>query len=248
VPSAASPKRGSSRGGSDADAFLSSSRPSCPSLVTRHWPPAFRLDWFAPKREGKGSGRAEDDDNDNDNDDMQGGAQLQLPYDVYVTIASKLAETATRQECVDYSLVCKAFRQGFQVRIRNMKSDHAWDVWGENRDETMEEAERKFEELVDSLEPRQGLEGYEADDILYEAYQSSSDGIDKEWLDWRVTAAGREFFKLYCSFCQRCFHYFVKHEVYWYKRACVPTNLYSACANCREIPEVMDAVAGEEHL
>ena len=164
------------------------------------------------------------------------------------TIARALTKGATPKECVDYALVCKAFREGIQERIDEVKFSHAWDVPYD--DERTVEAERMFEELIDSLEPGQGLESYEVEELVYEAY--SSDDIEEDWMDNRVTATARGFLNAHCSFCERCFHYFQKHEVVWYKRACVPTTtpthrVYSACADCREVPEVRDAVADEEH-
>ena len=172
----------------------------------------------------------------------------ELPYDVLATIARALTESATPKECVDYALVCKAFREGIQERIFDVKWAHTWDVPYD--DERTVEAERMFEELIDSLEPGQGLEDWEVEELVYEAY--SSDDIDEEWMDNRVTATARIFLNTRCSFCERCDHHFPKHEVVWYKRACVPTTtptfrVQSACANCREVPEVRDAVADEEH-
>jgi len=149
---------------------------------------------------------------------------------------------------VDYALVCKAFREGIQERIDEVKWSHAWDVPYD--DERTVKAERLFEELIDSLEPRQGLEDWDVEDLVREAY--NWDVIDEEWMDNRVTATARVFLNTHCEFCERCDRYFQKHEVVWYKRACVPTTtptfrVQSACANCREVPEVRDAVADEEH-
>ena len=164
------------------------------------------------------------------------------------TIARALTESATPKECVDYALVCKAFREGIQERIFDVKWSHAWDVPYD--DERTVKAERLFEELIDSLEPRQGLESYEVEELVREAY--NWDDMDEDWMDNRVTATARDFLNTHCSFCERCDRYFQKHEVVWYKRACVPTTtptfrVQSACANCREVPEVRDAVADEEH-
>ena len=164
------------------------------------------------------------------------------------TIARALTESATPKECVDYALVCKAFREGIQERIDEVKWSHAWDVPYD--DERTVEAERLFEELIDSLEPRQGLEEWEVEELVREAY--NWDDMDEDWMDNRVTATARDFLNTHCSFCERCDRYFQKHEVVWYKRACVPTTtptfrVQSACADCREVPEVREAVADEEH-
>ena len=164
------------------------------------------------------------------------------------TIARALTKGATPKECVDYALVCKAFREGIQERIDEVKFSHAWDVPYD--DERTVEAERMFEELIDSLEPGQGLEDWEVEELVYEAY--NWDVIDEDWMLNRVRATARGFLNTRCSFCERCFHYFLEDEVVWYKRACVPTTtptfrVQSACANCREVPEVRDAVADEEH-
>ena len=164
------------------------------------------------------------------------------------TIARALTESATPKECVDYALVCKAFHEGIKGRIDELKWEHAWHVPYD--DERTVEAEQLFEELIDSLEPRQGLERYEVEELVREAY--NWDVIDEEWMDGRAMATARDFLNTHCSFCERCDRYFQKHEVVWYKRACVPTTtptfrVQSACANCREVPEVRDAVADEEH-
>ena len=160
-----------------------------------------------------------------------------------------MTESATPKECVDYALVCKAFREGIQERIDELFEANPLDEVPEF-DEATVEAEELFEELIDSLEPRQGLEEWEVEELVREAY--SFDVIDDDWMDDRVTETARDFLNTHCSFCERCDRYFQKHEVVWYKRACVPTTtsnhrVYSACANCREVPEVRDAVADEEH-
>ena len=80
---------------------------------------------------------------------------------------------------MDYALVCKAFREGIQERIDEVKFSHAWDVPYD--DERTVEAERMFEELIDSLEPGQGLESYEVEELVYEAY--SSDDIEEDWIN-----------------------------------------------------------------
>ena len=172
----------------------------------------------------------------------------ELPYDVLATIARALTESATPKECVDYALVCKAFHEGIKGRIDELKWEHAWVVPYD--DERTVEAKQLFEELINSLEPRQGLEEWEVKELVREAY--SSDDMDEDWMDNRVTATARDFLNTRCSFCERCDRYFLEDEVVWYKRACVPTTrsthrVMSACANCREVPEVRDAVADEEH-
>lgn len=179
------------------------------------------------------------------------GGEKELPYDVLVTIARKLAERATLKECINCALVCNAFRDGVRERIHKEKVRHASNVPSD--DERTMEAEREFQGVLNSLQVGVGWERldmheYLVEHLLRDAYDSTSTVYNDEWMTLRAKATARLFLKRYFSYCEGCYrYYYLKHGVKWYgvPRTTSTKRVYSACSNCLEDPEVIDAVAAE---